>query len=437
MDRAASEPRRARKLRLVTAACLETATVVEPPELLDRVRRGLRRLLPPRSLEEAPSLAGVGEPLLDELAERSSGLTEAQAAAVVRCAALVSGPKAMQLLTGFSGDARSNVQRELVAAWEYFDPDEYASRVLADAPLDDGRVDVHSVSVIASLSRLRNLTGTSIRLDETLEIQRLAGVPHLQHLVLWQGLRGNLAQLAEHRELNSLDLGFGHHQADLSVLGSFAGLTALWLRELSSDQDLSPIAKLGGLVNLWMLDAPIGRLDFLVGCEALEFLFVKGEAPPDLPAITALPRLTDLVLFEVSEPEGGIFALARALPRLKELALWQCSWAGDLTAIGQMNNLRKLDIRYTPVGDLSPLTGLQNLETVYVGHYGFSEQPTPPIDVTPLAQLPNLRELAILESTPGLDLTPLQGRNLTVRLFPGVLNQEMASLKNLTFKVWP
>ncbi|MEU8821967.1 NACHT domain-containing protein [Actinoplanes sp. NPDC048796] len=437
MDRAATDSRRGRKLRILAAACLETATVVEPPELLERVRGELRRLLPPRSLAETSSLAGIGEPLLDELTPGTGELTDAQAAAVVRCAALIGGPKALELLTAFSNDPRTAVQRELVAAWEYFDPDEYAVRVLAHAPLDNGHVDVRSARVLVPLSKLRNLTSSSIRLDETLEISQLAGVPHLHNLQLWEGLRGDLAQLAEHRSLISLDLGFGNRRADLSVLESLTSLTALWLRDLSNDQDLSPIARLKGLMNLWLLGAPVGDLDFLDDCQALRFLFIEGEAAPDLPVIAALPRLEHLVLSRVSEPEGGIGALAQSLPRLTELAFWGCSWVEDLTAIGRMTQLRKLDIRYTPIGDLRPLTTLRNLDTIYIGHYGFDERNMQPIDVKPLAELPSLRELAILEPTPGLDLTPLQGRDLTVHLFPGVLDEKMASLKGIKFETWP
>jgi len=183
-----------------------------------RVRRGLRRLLPPRSLNEARSLAGVGEPLLDDLAAGPDELTEAQAAAVVRCAALVNGPKAMRLLTRFSGDARGAVQRELASVWEYFDPDDYAGQVLADAPLNRGEIDVRSAVQLPALPKLRRLTGTSINLDERLDVARLAEVPHLRSLQLWQGLDGDLGRLAEHRELTNLDLGFHHRRADLSFL---------------------------------------------------------------------------------------------------------------------------------------------------------------------------------------------------------------------------
>jgi hypothetical protein len=436
LDRADAEPRRARKLRLLAAACLETAPVVEPPELLERVRRGLRRMLPPRSVDEARSLAGVGEPLLDELPAGPEGLTEAQAIAVVRTAALVNGPKAIRLLAGFSGDARREVQRELANVWDYFDPDEYATQVLADAPLRDGRVEVRNPILIGALAKLRRLTGTSIVLEDLLDVGRLAGVPHLQSLQLWEGLRGDLAALAEHGELTGLDLALRHRRADLSVLRSLSDLRSLWLRDIWVHQDLTPIGTLGSLEQLWLLHPPLDNLELLRGCRSLDLVFLSGDTAPDLAPLGTLPRLTYLGLDYPNGPRGGLAHIARLLPGLEQLILWRCGWAQDLTAIGGLSRLRRLDIRFESVGDLRPLTALKSLESVYLGYGGFQEDTHPPIDVTPLAQLPNLRELAILESTPGLDLTPLRGRNIAVSLLPGVLDSRMKSIGGLRFKTW-
>ncbi|MFV2084516.1 NACHT domain-containing protein [Micromonospora sp. LOL_021] len=76
LDRASNEPKQARHLRLLAAACLETSPTVEPPELLQRIRDGVQTLLPPRSVKESRSLAGVGEPLLRELPSEPGQLTE-------------------------------------------------------------------------------------------------------------------------------------------------------------------------------------------------------------------------------------------------------------------------------------------------------------------------------------------------------------------------
>jgi len=205
---------------------------------------------------------------------------------------------------------------------------------------------------------------------------------------------------------------------------------------MAADQDLATIASLDALKYLWLLDAPINDLHFLRGCRLLHYLYLKGEAAPDLTLLSVLPRLTGLALDGVDEPAGGLAEIAKSLPRLEELILFQCQWAHELAAISQMSRLRRLDIRYQPIGDLRPLIALQTLEVIFLGNCGFSDEVRPPVDVAPLAQLTNLRELAILESTPGLDLTPLQGRNLTVHLFPGMLDEKMASIDRIKFKIW-
>jgi hypothetical protein len=160
LDRADQQPKQARRLRLLAAACLETAPAVDP-HLLGTVRSHLRELVP-RSIAEARSLAAVGEPLLTELPADITTLTEAQAAATIRAAALVNGPAALDTLARYASDPRSHVQRQLITDWEYFDPIEYADKVLADAPLVDGRVDIRNAALLPALPRLRHLTRTAV-----------------------------------------------------------------------------------------------------------------------------------------------------------------------------------------------------------------------------------------------------------------------------------
>ncbi|HEX2419221.1 MAG TPA: NACHT domain-containing protein, partial [Micromonosporaceae bacterium] len=171
LDRADRKPKHARRLRLLGAACLETAPAVEP-QLLDAVRSHLRELVP-RSIAEARSLAAVGEPLLAELPDDITILTEAQAAATVRTAALVNGPAALTTLANYASDPRPRVQRQLIKDWEYFDPSEYANKVLADAPLLSGHVEIRNTVLLPALSRLRRLTHTSVTISHKLDLDRL------------------------------------------------------------------------------------------------------------------------------------------------------------------------------------------------------------------------------------------------------------------------
>jgi hypothetical protein len=100
----------ARQLRLVAAACKETATLVEPAEVIIRIDTAIRDLLPPRDVRESRSLATVGEAILDNLPASLDGLTPAQAAACFRTAALVNGPQALEVLARYANDPREKVR---------------------------------------------------------------------------------------------------------------------------------------------------------------------------------------------------------------------------------------------------------------------------------------------------------------------------------------
>jgi hypothetical protein len=93
---------------------------LQPPELTTEIDRRLDALLP-RNHTEARSLYAAGDSLLQRLPASGRNLTLKQASAVIRTAALINGPNALSLLTGFAGDARVEVQRELIEVWRFFD----------------------------------------------------------------------------------------------------------------------------------------------------------------------------------------------------------------------------------------------------------------------------------------------------------------------------
>ncbi len=163
LERADTEPRHCRRLRLLAAACLDTAQVVDP-EVTHRIEAALEQLVPPRSQSETRSLALAGGRVLRRLPSTLEDLTDASAAACVKTAAWVGGPEAQQLLARWSPDPRRAVQRALAQAWRYFDPSDYAEAVLRDAPLDNGKITVELFEHVSQLRKLRHLHDASIKL---------------------------------------------------------------------------------------------------------------------------------------------------------------------------------------------------------------------------------------------------------------------------------
>ncbi|MFI5930571.1 NACHT domain-containing protein [Actinoplanes sp. NPDC051494] len=411
LDLAEQQPQHARKLRLLAAACLETSPAVDPG-VLSQIRAHLRGLMP-RSLAEAPSLAAVGESILAELPADLSTLSEARAAAVVRTVALANGPAALTVLARYATDPRPRVQRQLIAGWDYFDPLDYAERVLADAPLDNGSVKVGNVSLLPGLSRLRHLSSTGVEVTQSIDVSLLAGVPFLHEVSLDGGLTGELGDLAGHTGLHSLTADVrGRHQ-DLSWLRGLPELTMLFLWGTHPDQDLTILAQLPNLKKL-ALHGHVDIMRILAGLPGLELFSGAMPAGWDPSTLNALVDLKALVLVAVGEPRGGVTALVSHLHRPELLYLGRCGWLTDLTALAGLVTLTKLSIEEVSATDLGPLAGLPLVRSLTIGNGGHH------LDLTPLAGLTPLRDLKITKSPAGLDLAPLSGGKVTVHLPRGL-----------------
>lgn len=154
LDRAEGEPRHARTLRLLAAACQETLPSVSEG-LGARLDEAVTALLPARRETDPPALAAVGPTLLRWLPTSLEELTEKAAAQTVRTTALIGGERALDMLEGYVGDERWDVVTELARAWDYFDADAYADRVLCRLSLTGRMVDISHSGQLRVASRLR------------------------------------------------------------------------------------------------------------------------------------------------------------------------------------------------------------------------------------------------------------------------------------------
>ncbi len=409
LERARNETRRGRKLRLLAAGCLEVASSIEPG-LLERVRRELNTLLPPRSHAEARSLAGVGEPLLSELPTSFEKLTEAQSVAVVRAAALVGGPGSLELLAQFASDSRPKVQRELAAVWEYFDPQGYVDAVLAEAPLDDGSLTIHSPALLPVLKELKYLTSLAVTFNQRIEIAQLAGISSLEMAELGRGYSGDLGDL-ESTNIEFLDVSLEMEQADLSGLTKLRSITNLYLKDVARGQRLNMISSMPKLRYFGLTDSQVKDLRFLRGSPGIIDVMIL-ESVLDLQSLGELSPLTSLWLAITRGPSGGLDELAEHLPRLQKLEIIHGDWLGDVSPLKRMRELTELRLPFWC--DLSALSELSGLTRLTLGR-DRSPESSHAIDLTPLAGLP-LKTLDIHWSDSEVDLSPLVGTNITVRI---------------------
>ncbi|MEV4042730.1 hypothetical protein RKD32_005249 [Streptomyces sp. SAI-195] len=263
LDRAEAEPRHARTLRLVAASCQETLPSV-PEGLAARLEEAVARLLPARRETDPPALAAVGPRLLRWLPRSGAGLTAKAAARTVETAALVGGEEALDVLEGFTGDTREEVTNALDEAWNYFDAEVYAERVLSRLPLEKCRLTLtHSaqwravqgwqtvtdLTVVYPFPRLADLTGLRSLVDLRLYSQRgacdpgeLRSLPALRYLALigYTELRG-LEGIGDLEQLRVLSLGV-QNVARLDGLRMGPQLSHLTLWDVNGSTDLTRLA---------------------------------------------------------------------------------------------------------------------------------------------------------------------------------------------------
>ncbi|MFF7476562.1 NACHT domain-containing protein [Streptomyces sp. NPDC008092] len=358
LDRAADEPRHARRLRLLAASCLETMTTV-PDDVARRLDEALGALVPPRRESEARSLAAVGPALTNRLPAALDGLSARAARTTVRTAALIGGEEAMNRLAGYAAaTADAGVRDELVESWEYFDPDGYARRVLSRLPLDTVELHVSHPAQWPAVLRL----GEARRIWIGYEFEGLAATRALGELdQLWvPRLVGDndLSPLAERPGLRNLvvcgmdDLPL----ADVEPLRGLTELTNLQLQNWTSLPKLDTVPVPDSLVSLGL--GTLGEnvdLAPLLERAPWQSLFLTGSGTPrGLGGLGQAAEMTHLSLcgFDLTT---WLPAQESWPPRLTRLELYGCRLPADLGPIGALDQLRTLDLRTHPTSAENPL----------------------------------------------------------------------------------
>ncbi|MCS7484538.1 NACHT domain-containing protein [Umezawaea endophytica] len=278
LDHVEKFPTKARHLRLLAAACLETVRDIAP-EVSTRVDTMVQEnLIPPRSLNETGSLMSVGHRVLRYLPDSLEGLSKAKAVATVRTAALAGTSDSLPLLASYAQDPRSDVHRELQSAWRYFDPARFAEVVLANSPLDNGSLEVTSLTHLPYVHHLPAVTSLRVRLDwrrpvDSLDI--IAGLPGLEVLDmrLDETTTQDLGPLTEHQRINSLNLSGLRTTANLSTLNDLPALNYLSLERYRTEA-LCTLSQLTQVTTLVLLD-PVDNYEII-------------QVPSRFPAISGL-----------------------------------------------------------------------------------------------------------------------------------------------------
>ncbi|QKG26870.1 NACHT domain-containing protein [Actinomadura verrucosospora] len=415
LTRARTENRRARTLKLVAVACLETLPSI-PDDLREDLDRCLDDLIPPRDEASARSLATAGEPVLRRLPETLDGLTEAAAKAVITTAWLINGPEALDILARYASDQRPNVHLEMVRAWDYFDTDKFTEQVLAHCP-PGARLTLLDAAPrhVQALSQVPPLADLYIHTENLSDYDFLRAHAHtLVYLGLYaEASMANPALLPSLPRLRALTIG-APGLNDLTFLNDLPGLRELWLPSADAVTDYSPLKRQAGLTILAMTDCPnLTTLAALPPLRSLHTLGVNGSnLTEDLWAIREAAPSLGRLLVSRCDWVRDLHPLA-GLP-LVEFHANDCRHVDDFSPISSLIELDVLRLSRSSIRDLTPLTSLAKLRTLWLSD---CEGLT---DLRPLASLAKLRHLHLGSVAPGLDLSPLAGnRKLTVHIDAG------------------
>ncbi|MFJ7207206.1 NACHT domain-containing protein [Streptomyces sp. NPDC098789] len=375
LRRAERVKRDSSRLVLLAAACLEHAPELDP-EVWREVETRTAHLLPPHSVGQAEELAKAGELVLELLPEPAD-LTEAEAAATIRTAALVGGDRALQVIAGFRRDDRYEVSHEICGSWGLFPTEDFADAVLADAPVRSAHLHVSTPEQLAALERLPHIRRLHLTWDQ--------GVPpavtarrDLEWLVLQRnpGLTG-LAELTDLRALRHLGV---YDCPNLDGIEAVAELAAdsLAFGYLRDGLSLAPLAEVPGLRSL------------VIGYEPLERRIGDVPAAGTLTSLSLWQGARGLTLDGIDR-WPGVETLTIAGP-------WQYRQLVSRLLLG---GLRSLEVRHTApvsIGALTPYRWLTALHLRRCGIEGTLEA---------FAAFPALRRLTLTECVGPVDLSPL------------------------------
>ncbi|MEV8442465.1 NACHT domain-containing protein [Actinosynnema sp. NPDC051121] len=402
LDRAENEPRHRRKLRLLAVACLETMSTV-PGDVLPRIEACLDEVIPPRGMAEVRSLSSAGDYVLRRLPADLDALSEAAAAATVATASAINGAAALDVLARYGADGREQVVTELINAWNYFDPDEYARRVLARSPLRSGSLSISDPSVVPSLDHLGELANLHVELDHSGDLAALSGAPALRSLHVAGGPEVDLGVLAEHGDLETLEISCPVTADSLGALTKLTRLKRLWIRATPSASSLAFLAPLHDLesLNVYGL-ANVRDFSPLRDKPRLEEILLGGcRGLTDLHELGHHPGLLRLYLIKPS-PANGLASVSDLFPRLRFLSLRYATGVTDLTPLTALVDMDHLDLEgCAEIEDLTPLAAMPSLQHLDLRA---CRRVT---DVTPLRRLPHLRRLYLNGVGEGMDVAPL------------------------------
>ncbi|MGW0902836.1 NACHT domain-containing protein [Streptomyces sp. NPDC002853] len=339
VDRGDREEECRSRLHLLAAASMPYATETAP-HVRAEVERRTSTLLPPRSPEEAESLAALGPGILDLLPQRADHLKTDEIAAVLRTATAIGGDPGLAFLQRLAPTLAPSVSGyELIRGWTNFEAEGYARDILVPFPgnlLPEVRTleqqqalrlltPIPRASFDGSFSAKEILRHLSPDVTRMLNIYRndviedlgfLRDLPALRDLSVSGGGQLRTLDGLAGLDLTALRLLELVHEVPFDVLASLPHLTELSLYTLLPWRNLSRLPAPKGLTSLWMgrqIAASATGISQWQGLEEVALNHIPDSV--EWQEIASLPQLRRLFLRDCD------FTQVPCMPEIHHLAL--------------------------------------------------------------------------------------------------------------------
>ncbi len=379
-----AEPAASATYHLLAVRCLETCTQLDP-ELQASIKDRLKDMSAPNSLTEARSLSAAGELALP-LLKRSKHLYARTAAACVRALRLIGTPEALSYIAEYAPDGRATVAKEVIAAWPFFDLEEYAKVVLSESRgiygiirVDDSqylplikylknisglvvvlRKGVIPDKIIEDINSLVNLFRLSIICNDNIDLRNYNDLLSLSSINISAKSIKNVNHIEQFKELRrislsgsideSFDLGSIPPYADALLMSSRGMRLAGWPDDKCFIDELT-------LDN----DVPYQELEYLKSIRYLNDLTLRNvNSESEMINVGKCEKLASLRIGNLSDIVSlrGI----NSLTRLRTLTISRGNKLENIADVSQFDQLSYLQIRRSPnVIDTNPISRLDNL----------------------------------------------------------------------------
>ncbi len=324
-------------------------------------------MLPPSTIRRAETLARVGEPLIDLLAERPARTVD-QAAATIRAASIVGGHAALRLVTSAAQFDGNNVRNEVMRAWPLFDAKEYATKVISGSPYAKNLF-ITDPALASSLPFIPELTALTLDyVDGSGDLQVLADLPGLKYLSIVKDSKlKKLASLTGHPGLESVLLNDGS-DVDLRPLASIPHLHRLRFR-MDTSIHADSLHDCLGLYHLELINVPpLLPLHNYLPSSNLRTLQLEGNTIEDLTDFTGIRQLETLETLSLSfcEKLTSLKGIEWTSNTLRSVALGGSGSDIDLSLLTRLEKLQRLELDWRPRPDLSVIRHVSALQDLYL-----------------------------------------------------------------------